>query len=90
MGGLRPNAPEKWWRAAADFVLATPADHGRAGIYHLLGIESPGSVNNSVRVGPVLYGLVLTLLIGHISPRLTASLSLADQLVAAVDAGEGA
>ncbi len=39
--GVRPKISPQG-APAADFVIATPAQHGVAGIVHLFGIESPG------------------------------------------------
>ena len=39
--GVRPKLSGPG-EAAKDFLVEGPADHGAKGVYHLLGIESPG------------------------------------------------
>jgi L-2-hydroxyglutarate oxidase LhgO len=53
--GIRPKitGPDE---AAADFVIAGPADHGVANLVNLFGIESPG-LTASLAIGEYVAGL---------------------------------
>ena len=54
--GIRPKIVGTG-EPAADFMIAGPADHGIAGLYNLIGIESPG-LTASLAIGEYLSGLL--------------------------------
>jgi L-2-hydroxyglutarate oxidase LhgO len=54
--GIRPKLSGPG-EVAADFVIAGPAEHGQAGVVHLMGIESPG-LTSALSIAEAVCGLL--------------------------------